>query len=52
MYGIFTVIEAVEQLRGTAGERQIDGAQVALAHGNGGALSTQVTCLLGGDQFG
>lgn len=47
MYGIFTLIEAVEQLRGAAGERQVKGAEVALAHGNGGVLSSQVTALFG-----
>jgi acetyl-CoA acetyltransferase len=47
MYGLFTVVEAVEQLRGTAGERQAPGAKLALAHGNGGVLSSQVTAILG-----
>jgi acetyl-CoA acetyltransferase len=47
MYGIFTLIEAIEQLRGSAGARQISGAEVALAHGNGGFLSAQTTALLG-----
>ncbi len=47
MYGIFTLVEAVRQLRGQAGERQIDGAEIAVAHGNGGVLSSQVTALLG-----
>jgi len=47
MYGIFTIIEAVEQLRGTAGERQVPGARTALAHGNGGLLSVQTTAIFG-----
>ena len=47
MYGIFALIEAIEQLRGTAGQRQIAGADVALAHGNGGMLSAQTTAILG-----
>jgi acetyl-CoA acetyltransferase len=47
MYGIFTLIEAVRQLRGEAGDRQQDGAQIALAHGNGGQLSSQATAVLG-----
>jgi len=47
MYGIFTIIETVTQLRGEAGERQVAGAKVGLAHGNGGTLSTQVTSLFG-----
>ncbi len=47
MYGIFAVVEAIEQLRGSAGERQVKGAAVALAHGNGGLLSAQTTAILG-----
>ena len=47
MYGVFTIIETVTQLRGDAGDRQVNGASVGLAHGNGGSLSTQVTSLFG-----
>jgi acetyl-CoA acetyltransferase len=47
MYGIFTLIEGATQLRGEAGERQVKDAEVALCHGNGGTLSSQVTVLLG-----
>ena len=47
MYGVFTIIETVTQLRGEAGERQVKDALVGLAHGNGGSLSTQVTSLFG-----
>ena len=47
MYGIFALIEAVRQLRGEAGERQVKNARTALAHGNGGTLSSQSTALLG-----
>ena len=46
MYGIFTVIEAVRQLRGETGERQLDNCDVALAHGTGGLLSSTGTVLL------
>ena len=47
MYGMFLLIEAVQQLRAEAGERQVPGAEIALCHGNGGVLSSQVTALLG-----
>ncbi|SEG90497.1 Acetyl-CoA acetyltransferase [Thermomonospora echinospora] len=47
MYGIFLLIEAARQLRGEAGDRQVADARVALVHGNGGMLSSQVTALLG-----
>jgi acetyl-CoA acetyltransferase len=50
MYGIFLLVEAVRQLRGDTGERQVKNAKVALAHGNGGVLSSQITALLGTEE--
>jgi acetyl-CoA acetyltransferase len=50
MYGIFALIEAVRQLRGDCGERQVKGAKTALAHGNGGMLSSQSTAILGTEE--
>lgn len=41
------VIEATLQLRGAAGPRQVDGAELALVHGNGGIVSAHSTVLLG-----
>lgn len=47
MYGLFTIVEAVNQLAGRAGARQVHGAELAVAHGNGGELSSQATLVLG-----
>lgn len=47
MYGLFLIIEAVTQLRHEAGERQVSPCDIALVHGNGGTLSSQVTAILG-----
>ena len=47
MYGIFTIIEAVRQLRGETGDRQLDRCDIAVAHGTGGLLSSTGTAVLG-----
>ncbi|MDP3137026.1 MAG: acetyl-CoA acetyltransferase [Burkholderiaceae bacterium] len=47
MYGIFLLIEAVRQLRGEGGERQVANAEICLCQGSGGVLSSQVTNILG-----
>lgn len=50
MYGLFTMVEAAQQLAGAAGERQVAQARLALAHGNGGELSSQATLILGTEE--
>ncbi|HSN38578.1 MAG TPA: thiolase [Burkholderiales bacterium] len=49
MYGLLVMIEAIRQVRGECGKRQVAGCEVALAHGNGGVLSTQCTVLFGSE---
>ena len=44
---MFALTEGVTQLRGTAGERQVAGAEIGLVHGQGGVLSSHATLLLG-----
>ncbi len=50
MYGIFTIIEGVRQLRHDfqdQGERQVQDAKLGLVHGTGGVLSATGTLILG-----
>lgn len=47
MLGLLLLIEGVRQLRGESGERQVEGAEVALVHGVGGVLSSTATVVLG-----
>jgi acetyl-CoA acetyltransferase len=49
MYGLFTLVEATQQIMRMAGTRQVPEAQLALCHGNGGVLSSQATVILGSE---
>jgi acetyl-CoA acetyltransferase len=50
MYGLLLLVEAARQIRGECGERQVADANVALVHGNGGVLSSQVSAVLGSEE--
>jgi acetyl-CoA acetyltransferase len=47
---MFALTEAVAQLRGDSGERQVNGAETALVHGQGGIMSSHATLILGCEQ--
>jgi acetyl-CoA acetyltransferase len=48
--GMSHVTEAVRQLQGRAGARQVPGLELAYAHGNGGIVAEQVGLVLGAAQ--
>lgn len=47
MRGIFLLVEAVKQLRGECGERQVKDAELACVNGTGGWISSTGTAILG-----
>lgn len=44
--GIYQVVEAVQQLRGSAGHAQVEGAQIGMAQNIGGSGATVITHIL------
>lgn len=50
MYGLFILVEAVRQLRHECGQRQVANSRLAMVHGNGGVLSSQVSMILSNER--
>ena len=48
--GMSHLTEAVRQVRGQAGKRQIKNPRLAFVNGNGGVMSTQSSLILGRDR--
>jgi acetyl-CoA acetyltransferase len=48
--GLFGIVEAVRQLRGGLGDRQVKDAEVALVHNEGGILSSHCTVILANER--
>ena len=44
--GIAQIIEIVQQLRGEAGDRQVEGAKIGMAENHGGTAATAVVHIL------
>jgi acetyl-CoA acetyltransferase len=49
MNGLFTMVEAVQQIMGVCGARQIPNVDVAVSQGNGGELSSEAVLVLGSE---
>jgi len=49
---MFSFTEAVSQLRRQAGDRQVEDAEIALVHGQGGIMSSHATLILGREKDG
>ena len=49
MWGMTPLSEAVMQVRGSAGDRQVDSHSIALVSGNGGVFDHHSTIVLGAE---
>lgn len=47
MNGLFTLVEAAQQVMGVCGARQVPDVEFAISHGNGGELSSEALLVLG-----
>jgi acetyl-CoA acetyltransferase len=43
--GIAQIVELTEQLQGRSGQRQVEGARVALAHNGGGSIGSDAAAM-------
>lgn len=50
--GMSHIIEAVRQIQGRAGQRQLKKNRVAFVNGNGGVMSTEASLILGREHYG
>lgn len=48
--GMSHVTEAIRQIQGRAGDRQVQGLELAYAHGNGGIIAEQTGLIFGADR--
>jgi hypothetical protein len=49
MYGMFAIMESVTQLRGEAGDRQVENLHTSMVHAPAGMFSGTSTLILGNE---